>query len=105
MLTICVTDRREIRRRKKMPKFIAVIERTQRYYVRLNAPNKKAAELWGNDMDWELAIDGAVPDEENIDAPGIVDPSKEKRLPGSLTKSWLRKAADITVDEEGEEVW
>lgn len=86
-----------------MPKFIGVIEKTETYYVRINAPSKKAAEMWGNDMDYESFTEDYESDSEYVDMVRVVDPEERNKNTVSITKSWAKKRAHITVDEEGEE--
>lgn len=96
-----------------MPKFIGVIEKTEQYYVRINAPSKEAAGMWGTEMDWEDFMSDRDPDCEDIDMRRIIDPDETVKHRGKKIKvsmpcgrpeeRWIRKAAHITVDEEGEE--
>ena len=99
-----------------MPKFIAVIKKTEEYYVRINAPSRDAADMWENEVGWEDFIECRDPDFQDIDMDRAVDPEATiKRkvkggytrvkagYPGNTNKTWFRKRAHVTVDEEGEE--
>jgi hypothetical protein len=99
-----------------MPNFLGVIEKTETYYVRINAPSKQAAEMWGTDIEYDDFTEDNEHAMVDVDMRKVIDPAeKAKRkvrgrwrrtstLPFDVTQRWMKQRAHVRVDEEGEEI-
>jgi hypothetical protein len=99
-----------------MPNFLGVIEKTETYYVRINAPSKEAAQLWGTGIEYDDFTEDNEHAMVDVDMRKVIDPEeKVKRkvrgrlkkvspLPYDVTQRWMRQRAHVRVDEEGEEI-
>lgn len=98
-----------------MPKYLGIIEKTERYYVRIRAPSKAGANLWGHDFDYDDFVEDREPDICDINLREVIDPQDTRKrrvkgkwrivsaLPVDVKKSWFAKGAHVIVDEDGDE--